>query len=94
MPVNTERKPVNLALWKRRQKRQALLGAGFGCMMLLLSAAICAALCFIPNLPPWLLVLFAGTAILCLLPMGLTLVVLYQRFQEIEGGELDAAAEY
>ena len=38
--------------------------------------------------------LFAVLAVTCILPLGSALVVLYQRFKEIEGGELDAAAQY
>ena len=57
-------------------------------------AAVFAALCFIPDLPRWALRLFAalaGVSGLLVLP---ALVVLKERFQEIEGGESDAAAEY
>ena len=52
------------------------------------------ALCFIPDLPRWASRLFAalaGVSGLLVLP---ALVVLKQRFQEIEGGEFYAAAEY
>ena len=94
MPVNTERKPVNLTLWKRRQKRQAALGAGLGCLMMLACAAVFLALCWIPSLPRWAVILFAVCAILSVLPMGAALVVYQQRLKEIKGGEYDAAAEY
>lgn len=94
MPVNTERKPVNLALWKRRQRRQAALGAGFGCLIMLACAGVFLALCRIPDLPRWAVILFAVCAILSVLPMGAALVVYQQRLKEIKGGEYDAAAEY
>ncbi len=53
-----------------------------------------AALCFIPDLPRGVFWLFAALAVLCGLLVIPALVVLKQRFKEIEGGESDAAAEY
>lgn len=79
---------------KRRQRRQAVLGVA---LFVLLQAAcvVCfAALCFIPDLPRLLVWLFAALAGVCGLLVIPALVVLKQRFQEIEGGEIDAAAEY
>ena len=52
------------------------------------------ALCMIPDLPAWLFYLFAALAVLCVVPMIFALNVLRQRFQEIEGGELDEASQY
>ena len=57
-------------------------------------AAVFAALCLIPDLPRWALWLFAALAGVCVLLVLPALVVLKERFQEIEGGEFDAAAEY
>jgi len=58
------------------------------------SAAGFAALCTIPGLPHWAFVLFGALAVLCLLLILPVLRLLKQRFQEIEGGELDEAGKY
>lgn len=79
---------------RKRRRRQAVLGvASFS--LLQLACVVCfAALCFIPDLPRQLVWLFAALAGACGLLVIPALVVLKQRFNEIEGGELDAAAEY
>nr|WP_325212425.1 hypothetical protein [uncultured Oscillibacter sp.] len=79
---------------KRRQRRQAALGVVLFTLLQAACAAVFAALCFIPDLPRWLFRLFAALAGGCGLLVIPALVVLKQRFQEIEGGESDAAAEY
>lgn len=79
---------------RRRQRRQAVLGVT---MFVLLQAActVCfAALCLIPDLPRWVFWLFTALAAFCALLVVPALVVLKERFDEIEGGESDAAAEY
>ena len=74
---------------------EAVLGTVvFEVLMLLPIAIITAALRLFSNGPVLLTALLAISLIICLLPMGIALVVLYQRFKEIKGGELDAAAEY
>lgn len=79
---------------KRRQKREAVRGVLlFGLIQLACTLCI-GALCFIPELPRWGFWLFAGLAALCAALILPALMVLKERFQEIEGGELDAAAEY
>lgn len=79
---------------RRCQKRQAALSAGLFILFQAACAAVFAALCLIPDLPRWAFWLFAALAGGCGLPVFPTLVVLKERFQEIEGGESDAAAEY
>ena len=79
---------------RRRQRRQAVLGVVAFTLFQLACAACFAALCFIPDLPRWLFRLFAVLAGGCGLLVVPALVVLKQRFLEIEGGESDAAAEY
>lgn len=79
---------------KRRWKRQAVLSVVLFALLQTACAAVFTALCFIPDLPRWASRLFAalaGVSGLLVLP---ALVVLKQRFQEIEGGEFYAAAEY
>ena len=80
---------------KRRRRRQAVLGVGLFVLFQLAACAVCfAAPCFIPDLPRGVFGLFAALAGVCGLLVIPALVVLYQRFKEIEGGESDAAAEY
>ena len=79
---------------KRRWKRQAVLSVVLFALLQAACAAVFTALCFIPDLPRWASRLFAalaGVSGLLVLP---ALVVLKERFQEIEGGEFYAAAEY
>lgn len=78
----------------RRRKRQAALSVAIFTLLQAACAACFAALCFIPDLPRWLFWLFAALAGGCGLLVLPALVVLKQRFQEIEGGESDAAAKY
>nr|WP_325297737.1 hypothetical protein [uncultured Dysosmobacter sp.] len=86
--------PESIEARRARRKREAVRGVVlFG--LLQLACAVCfASLCFIPGLPGWAVVLFAVLALLCAAPLAFSLVTLKQRFREIEGGELDAAAEY
>lgn len=79
---------------KRRRRRQAALSVAAFALLQFACAAFFAALCFIPDLPRWVCWLFAALAGVCGLLVVPALVVLKQRFDEIEGGEYDAAAEY
>lgn len=79
---------------RRRQRREAVMSIA---LFILLQAALAVffiALCFIPGLPRWEFRLFAALAGLFGLLVVPALVVLKERFKEIEGGEYDAAAEY
>lgn len=79
---------------RRRQRRQAVLGVALFALLQTACVICFAALCFIPDLPRWAFWLFAALAGGCGLLIIPALVVLYQRFKEIKGGESDAAAEY
>lgn len=85
MPDNTD---------KARCKREAVCGAVLFCLLQLVWIVCFAALCRIPDLPRWLFYLFAALAALCVIPMLMALVALRQRFEEIEGGELNEARQY
>lgn len=85
---------ANIEARKKRYRRQAVLGAAFFGLLQLACVVCFAWLCLIPDLPRWLFWLFAALAVFCAALMVPALVVLRQRFKEIEGGELDAAAEY
>ncbi|MCI8910452.1 MAG: hypothetical protein HFG09_07230 [Oscillibacter sp.] len=87
MPANTEER-------RRKYRRQAVLGIALFGLLQLACTACFGALCFIPGLPRWAWTLFAALAVFCAALMIPALMVLKQRFREIEGGELDAAAEY
>lgn len=79
----------------RKQRKQAAIRGVVLFVLLQLACIVCfASLCFIPDLPGWTVTLFAALAVICLIPMILALVVLKQRFREIEGGELDEARQY
>lgn len=79
---------------KKQQKKDAIRGVAlFG--VLQAACVVCfIALCLIPDLPRWAVILFAALAIASAAPMIAALVVLKQRFHEIQGGELDAARQY
>ena len=76
------------------QKRQAVCGAAFFALLQLACAGCFAALCFIPDLPRPFVWLFAALAGVCGLLVISALVVLKERFKEIEGGEEDVARKY
>ena len=79
---------------KRRRRRQAVTAVVLFALIQLACTAFFAALCFIPDLPGWAIGLFAALAGGCGALVIPALVVLKERFVEIEGGEFDAAAEY
>ena len=101
MPVNTEEKRFSTAEMqrtledrKRRHKRQAVTGVCVCTALLLPCIIVCVGLSLFPPLPWWGKALAAAGAAVCIVPLIFSLVVLIQRFKEIKGGELDAAAEY
>ena len=79
---------------KRRRRREAVRSVGLFAGIQLACMVLFAALCFLPGMPGWGVVLFGVLAAICVLPVIGALAALKKRFQEIEGGELDAAAEY
>lgn len=79
---------------RARDKKAAVVGVAFFAGLQLVCAASFVSLCFIPDAPIWLDVLFWGLAAVCLLFIAPALVVMKQRFAEIEGGEMYEAAEY
>ena len=101
MPVNTEEKRFSTAEMQRtledrtrRHKRQAVTGVCVCTALLLPCIIVCVGLSLFPPLPWWGTALAAAGAAVCIVPVIFSLVVLRQRFKEIKGGELDAAAEY
>ena len=87
-------KPGNTEEKKSRYKKESVCGVLIFVAMQLVCAIAFGSLCFIPDAPAWVVWMFFGLAAFCLLLIIPALVVLKQRFREIEGGELDAAGEY
>ena len=87
MPANTEGR-------RRKYRRQAVLGTAMFGLLQLACGSVFGALCLIPGLPRWAAALFAVLAAVCAALMIPALMVLKQRFAEIEGGELDEALKY
>nr|WP_325258641.1 hypothetical protein [uncultured Oscillibacter sp.] len=79
---------------KQKRKRQAALSVCAFALLQLGCGALFFAFCLVPDLPRWMVWLFAALTGLCGLLILPALVVLKQRFDEIEGGESDAAADY
>lgn len=71
-----------------------MAGAVFFVGLQLMCAVGFGALCSIPGLPLWAFWLFAVLAVFCLVLILPVLLLLKQRFHEIEGGELDEAGKY
>ena len=86
MPRNTD--------LQRRRKLEAVQGVALFAVIQLAVIGVMVGLCFIPGMPGWCVALFGALAVLSGVSLIGALVVLRKRFQEIEGGELDAAAEY
>ena len=87
-------KPDNIEARKARRKREAVHGVLLFALIQLLTAAVFASLCLIPDSPKGLNILWLVLAGICLLTILPAIWLLKGRFKEIEGGELDAAAEY
>ena len=77
-----------------QRKRSAVRGVLLFVLLQLACAVCFGALCFIPDMPRWCVILFGVLAALTLVLILPALLVLKDRFKEIEGGELDAAAKY
>lgn len=87
-------KPESIEARKARRKWEAVRGVVLFALLQTACVVGFASLCQIPDLPRWLFILFAALAVLCIVPVAAACWLLRQRFQEIEGGELDAAGQY
>ena len=70
-----------------REKRGAVVGVLLFDLLMGACVAGFGALCFIPELPRWLFILFAVSGALCAAPMAPALWALKKRFQEIDALE-------
>ncbi len=86
--------PASIEERRRKYRRQAVLGVSMFALLQLGCVVCFGALCFIPGLPRWAVILFAVLAAACTVLMIPALVALKQRFTEIKGGELDEALKY
>ncbi len=84
----------NIKAKQARRKRDAVRGLLFFGVLQVITCVAFLALCFIPGLPQWAITLFLVLGILSLAMIIPALLVLRSRFNEIEGGELDAAGKY
>lgn len=87
-------KPKNIEAAKARRKRDAVRSVALFALFQSGMAAFMAWLCSLPDCPQWASVLFGVIGALSLGMIVPALLLLKQRFKEIEGGEQDAAAEY
>ena len=87
-------KPGNIDAVKARRKRSAVTGVVFFALLQLTCAVAFGSMCFIPDIPGWLFALLCGLALFCLGLIVPAVLLLKDRFKEIEGGELDAAGKY
>ncbi len=79
---------------QKRCKGNAVRGVIFFALLQAACAVCFGSLCLIPDLPRWAFWMFFLLAAGCVLLLIPAFVVLKQRFQEIEGGELDEAGKY
>ena len=86
--------PESIKARRARRKRAAVLGVGLFALFQLLCAGGLAALALLVEMPGWCAGLLWALAALCAALIIPALWVLKIRFQEIEGGELDAASQY
>jgi len=87
-------KPESINGKQEKRRKEAVSGVVLFALLQLASAVCFGALCFVPDAPRWLVLLFGALAVLCLLLIVPAVLVLKERFKEIEGGELDAAGQY
>lgn len=79
---------------RARDRKAAVVGVAFFAGLMLVCAASVGSLCFVPDTPGWLVILLGGLAAFFLAFIIPALMVMKQRFKEIERGELYEASEY
>ena len=89
-----KRMPSDIEQRRRRQKREAVQGALlFAALRLAAVIVLLWSISLIPELP-WLQTVLGILTLIVGVPVLFIWPILKQRFQEIEGGEFDAAAKY
>ena len=79
---------------KAKRKKEAVCGILAFAALQVICAAAFGSICFVPDVPKGVFWCFLVLAVICLLLIVPALCALKERFQEIEGGELDAAGKY
>lgn len=87
-------KPENTKARRASMKRAAFRSVLFFALLQTACAVFFGSLCLIPGLPRWTFWMFFVLSAVYVMTLVPALVVLKQRFQEIEGGELDEAGKY
>ena len=87
-------KPENIEKNQAKRRKEAVWGAVFFSLLQIAGAVCLWVLSRLPGIPRWLFVLFLTLAVICLALIPPALWILKIRFQEIKGGELDAAGQY
>ena len=77
-----------------RQKRAVVRTALIFALLRGAFAIVCVCLAVLTELPGWGRALLGLLAVLALIPIPFTIVVVKERFCEIEGGEQNAADQY
>ena len=80
--------------YKAKQRKEAVCGVAFFAVIQVMTMIAFGSLCFIPDAPKGLVILFAVLAGICVLPLLMAIRVLKLRFAEIEGGEAYDARQY
>jgi len=84
----------NIESLQAKKKREAVRSVLLFSLLPIGCAVCLGSMCFIPDLPKWAVILFAVLAAISVIPLGMAVFVLKQRFKEIQEGELDAARQY
>ena len=92
--MEKKRKQESIEERKVRRKRDAVRGVLVFALIQIVTAAAFLMCMWITGMPRGVAWMFGGFALICMLVLIPAFVVLRQRFQEIEGGELDEAGKY
>ena len=92
--MEKKRKPESIEEKKTRSKKEAVRGVLVFALIQVVTAAAFLMCMWIPGVPRGVVWMFGGFALICMLVLIPAFAVLRQRFEEIEGGELDEAGKY
>lgn len=87
-------KPESIEKRRARLKKEAVRSVVITAVLALVGAAVCVGLALIPGMPVGLSIAFFVPPVFCVLLILSAVRALKERFEEIEGGELDAADQY
>ena len=87
-------RPESIEERKARRKKDAVRGVLLFALLQVVTAAVLLMCMWIPDLPRWAVWMFGACALIGMLLLIPAFAALRQRFEEIEGGELDEAGKY